>query len=212
MKLKITSNYNESPTKRKKRITILEAAYNLFVEKGIQDVSMQEIAEAAGIQRRSLYNYYNDMEQVAIDLMKCQFEDIKNLDWDSEGKTAYEEVENIVNQIYSYIISNPDYVLFTSYFEHYFRKGYKNSNFVQLVTSYHAPANFQELVEKQEVDHTINPIFAEKLSDNIYILLISMYSLAQKIMLQNIKLSKETSHDFSTIRAHVDLMLDLIKA
>lgn len=47
-----------SPRAEKKRLSALEAAADLFLEKGYGSVSMDEIAAGAGISKRTLYNYF----------------------------------------------------------------------------------------------------------------------------------------------------------
>lgn len=208
----INSNYYESPTKRKKRNIILNTAFQLFVKKGIQDVSMQEIAQHAGMQRRSLYNYYNDMEQIAIDIMKSHYDNIKLLDWNFEDKTAYESVSSIFTQIYEYIVDNPDFIVFASYFDHLFKEGYKNPDIIEFILSTQNTDPFANLKEKYNIDHSLHPAFAENLGRNLHNLLISMYAFAQKIILNNIKLKSNPSHDFQPIKEYMNLLLNLIKS
>lgn len=210
--MNITSNYTESPTKKNKRDIILNTAYKLFIERGIENVSMLEIAEQAGMQRRSLYNYYSDKDQIAVDIYKCQYIDALTLDWDLSDKTAYEAVEYIITQSYNYIISDPDFIVYSSYFDHYFRKGYGNSDLAQFIDSYHSRLIFSDLKEKYRKDHSINPSYAENLDENIYLTLTSMRALAQKTIFNQTKLNDESKYDFSTIKSYVDLMLRLIRA
>jgi AcrR family transcriptional regulator len=210
--LNITSNYNESPTKKNKREIILTIAYKLFIEKGIENVSMLEIAEQAGMQRRSLYNYYNDKDQLAIDIYKCQYISALTLNWDLSKKTSYESVEHILTQTYNYTVNDPEFIVFSSYFDHYFRKGYGDSDFAQFIDSFHSRLIFSDLKEKWSLDHSINPSYAESLDENIYLTISSIHALAQKIIFNQTKVTDETSYDFSTIKNYVDLMLKLIKA
>jgi AcrR family transcriptional regulator len=210
--LNITSNYNESPTKKNKRDIILAASYKLFIEKGIENVSMLEIAEQAGMQRRSLYNYYNEKDQIAIDIYKCQYLGALTLDWDSSYKTAYESVEHLLTQTYNYTVNDPDFIVFSSYFHHYFRKGYGTSDFAQFVESFHSRLIFSDLKEKYNKDHSINPSFAENLDENIYLTISSMHALAQKVIFNQTKVKDTSEYDFNTIKSYLDLMLKLIKA
>ncbi len=46
------------------RQQILEAAYNLFVEKGFQGSSMRDIADRAGIKAASIYNHFDGKESI----------------------------------------------------------------------------------------------------------------------------------------------------
>ena len=50
--------------KERTRNTIIEEATKLFAEKPYDDVSLEEIAEAAFISRQTLYNYFNNKEDL----------------------------------------------------------------------------------------------------------------------------------------------------
>ncbi len=46
------------------REAIVEAASRLFLERGFGSVSMDELAEAAGLARRTLYNQFTSKEEI----------------------------------------------------------------------------------------------------------------------------------------------------
>ena len=46
------------------RTAIIEAAERLFLERGFGSVSMDELAEAAGLARRTLYNQFSSKEEI----------------------------------------------------------------------------------------------------------------------------------------------------
>src|SRR5213082_2157049 len=46
------------------RDAIVEAAQRLFLQRGFGSVSMDELAEAAGVARRTLYNQYASKEEI----------------------------------------------------------------------------------------------------------------------------------------------------
>src|ERR1700675_1986151 len=46
------------------RGAIVEAAVRLFLERGFGAVSMDELAEAAGVARRTLYNQFTNKEEI----------------------------------------------------------------------------------------------------------------------------------------------------
>src|ERR1043165_9214739 len=46
------------------REAIVEAAQRLFLQRGFGSVSMDELAEAAGVARRTLYNQFTSKEEI----------------------------------------------------------------------------------------------------------------------------------------------------
>ena len=61
---------NLSRTKLKRKKTILDKAYNMFLESGISATSMNDIAEACDITRRTIYNYFESKTDLLNYLMK----------------------------------------------------------------------------------------------------------------------------------------------
>src|SRR5271167_1408857 len=51
------------------REAIVEAAERLFLERGFGAVSMDELAEAAGVARRTLYNQFSSKEEIFRDML-----------------------------------------------------------------------------------------------------------------------------------------------
>jgi len=52
--------------KREARERIIAAAAELFMEKGARAVSMDEVAQAADVARRTLFNYFESKEELLV--------------------------------------------------------------------------------------------------------------------------------------------------
>ncbi len=75
------------PVSVKKKENILKAAQNLFHKRGFDGVTMDEIAKRAGVVKATLYNQFNDKENLFIEMMKSS---IQGLD----SKVDVEELMN----------------------------------------------------------------------------------------------------------------------
>lgn len=82
----INSEYRRELKKR-----ILDCAIDKFFTLGIRAVKMDDIAKALGISKRTLYEIYNDKEQLLVEAFQYQFET-------SEGRMA-EALKNNNNAI-----------------------------------------------------------------------------------------------------------------
>lgn len=124
--------YDDSRTLNKKRKEILIAAKSLFICQGIDRTSMQMIAEAASITRRSLYNYYDSKEKIAVDIQILNLTEVSFFDmWnilDNPGDGFRRNVENILAR-YS------DQYIFINRFDTYFSKGYPDKKYVDFLQS-----------------------------------------------------------------------------
>ena len=59
-----------------RKIKILNTAFDIFVEKTIEAVSMGEIAEAAGVGRATLFRYYPSKLELVIEVCGKKWKDV----------------------------------------------------------------------------------------------------------------------------------------
>jgi TetR/AcrR family transcriptional regulator, mexJK operon transcriptional repressor len=62
------------PKDLEKRAAILEAAKDLFTERGYAGVSMDAIAQAAGVSKLTVYNHFEDKQQLFLAAVKAKCE------------------------------------------------------------------------------------------------------------------------------------------
>ncbi len=58
--------------KRSKREVILDAAYNLFIDKGYWDTKIIDIADSAGIGKGTVYEYFESKDAIFLELFKTK--------------------------------------------------------------------------------------------------------------------------------------------
>ncbi len=110
------SKIEEKKTEKEKKI--IEASYSLFLEKGINNTSVQDIAEKAGIAKGTFYLYFNDkyqlQERVITEksrelfnnaVLKLQKENINSLD---------DEIIFIVDHVINLLVKEPKLINFLS--------------------------------------------------------------------------------------------------
>ena len=64
----------ESNPKKDIQNLIVETAHSLFIERGIKDVKMDDIAAELSISKRTIYELFNDKEQLLHEVLKFQNE------------------------------------------------------------------------------------------------------------------------------------------
>jgi TetR/AcrR family transcriptional regulator, regulator of autoinduction and epiphytic fitness len=95
------------------REAIVEAAERLFLERGFGSVTMDELAEAAGVARRTLYNQFASKEEIFREMLlrvSGQLEDAFPPGIETQG-----DVENVLRLIARMILGlhkNPEYLGF----------------------------------------------------------------------------------------------------
>jgi TetR/AcrR family transcriptional regulator, regulator of autoinduction and epiphytic fitness len=95
------------------REAIVEAAERLFLERGFGSVTMDELAEAAGVARRTLYNQFANKEEIFREMLlrvSGQLEDAFPPGIETRGEV--EEVLRLVARMILGLHRNPEYLGF----------------------------------------------------------------------------------------------------
>jgi len=185
------------PSERlKKQEKILEAAENLFVEKGLAETTMSEIAEAAEISRRTLYRYYASKEDLAFAVEGRIFilfyhdleKNLKHL-----SGTGYEKLAWLLKSLPLYIEEHKKEVKFTGVFDHYFAGEYPGSpeseKFIQIIQEDGNPVAeiIRQGIQDGSIRKNIDAFLTARTIGNTII------SLAQRIIIRGHHIEKEQS-------------------
>jgi AcrR family transcriptional regulator len=95
------------------RDAIVEAAVRLFLERGFGAVSMDELSEAAGVARRTLYNQFTSKEEIFHEMLlrvSAQLEDAFPPGIETQGDV--EEVLRLVARMILELHERPEYAGF----------------------------------------------------------------------------------------------------
>lgn len=101
----IYANHREN-----QREWILEVAEDLFIHKGIEQVTIGEIAESSRLTRATIYKYFTNKEQIAQEIFKIitkNWRDRNELEvWGFQG-TGYQRLEKFITVFFNYLFQNP---------------------------------------------------------------------------------------------------------
>ncbi len=91
-----------------KRIQILEGAQTIFMARGYDAASMEEIAKSAGVSKGTLYVYFADKNKLfsAIVELQCSLQGISSLTIDPDADV--EKVLNKIGQTYVELLCRPN--------------------------------------------------------------------------------------------------------
>ncbi len=114
--------------KNERRRHIIECSFGLFAEKGIENISMNEIASQAEIGVASLYRYFQTKEDLAIEVAVYAwnleseiFENAFSSD-DFKAQNGFEQVRNLLEVFQSAIVSQRAFFRFVYYFDSFITK------------------------------------------------------------------------------------------
>jgi AcrR family transcriptional regulator len=89
---------------------ILDVAEDLFIQKGIEQVTIGDIAEASRLTRATIYKYFSNKEQMAQEIFKSITKSWRDRNehevWGFQG-TGYERLEKFITVFFGYLFQNP---------------------------------------------------------------------------------------------------------
>jgi len=104
---------------------ILEVAQDLFIQKGIDVVSMGEIADAARLTRATIYRYFNNKEQIALEIFKVitrgWAERNQREVWNAPGSGRV-LIERFLRSHFNYLLQTPHEAGFVAEFNHLYSR------------------------------------------------------------------------------------------
>ncbi|CAH1202324.1 hypothetical protein PAECIP111891_02144 [Paenibacillus allorhizoplanae] len=210
--------YDESKTKQNQRNNILNQAFRLFIEKGIQNATLQDIAEACSIQRRTVYLYYKNKEDVALELVRNVILEFKRVSVSSKIPdyldTGYARIEYMLYTYLEYLLNNEDVVLFTVQADYFFHKSYGETNAGNAFISVYQEHGqiFQNELQRGIKDGSIKKQYSQNLEAVFFVSLSAVMALAQRFLFREEIIRMESGHDRKSISLLVEVILSGLKA
>ena len=81
-----------------KKEQIINSARELFKKFGYKKVSMDEIANASGVTKKTVYSYFKDKDELFAYFVKEELLNMKNIidKQEKKGKTTFETFHNVI--------------------------------------------------------------------------------------------------------------------
>jgi AcrR family transcriptional regulator len=101
----IYSNHREN-----QKEWILEISEDLFIQKGIEQVTIGDIAKTSRLTRATIYKYFSNKEQIAQEIFLSVTKSWRDRNehevWGHQG-TGYERLEKFITVFFGYLFKNP---------------------------------------------------------------------------------------------------------
>ena len=101
----VYTNHRES-----QREGILEVAEDLFIQRGIEQVTIGDIAKSSRITRATIYKYFANKEEIAQQIFNIITKGWRDRNerevWGFQG-TGFERLENFLTSFFRYLFQNP---------------------------------------------------------------------------------------------------------
>lgn len=119
--------------KDQRRSDILKVSKDLFMNQGLINTTMDNIASKVGVSRRTLYRYYKTKEEIAFEIEIMLFQelfDYQKILYKELSGTGYEKLGSYLLKLANYLESNPAVIKFSGEFDYYFTGEYPYSELV----------------------------------------------------------------------------------
>ena len=127
----IYANHRET-----QREWILQVAEDLFIDKGIEKVTIADIAAAARLTRATLYKYFTSKEQMAQEIFRVVTRGWAERDerevWNVPG-SGFEQIERFILSHFNYLFQNPREAQFVAEFNYLYAKEWPVETMMQLL-------------------------------------------------------------------------------
>lgn len=216
---KINEYYKESPTKTKTRQKIIDVAIELFIDSGMDVVTMMDVARACDITTRNLYRYYPSKEYLVVDAAYGFFAYDQAGDYTSnhDNGSGIELLENLLRQIFEGGESDRlslNTMRFIMYFDLYISKmDPEHPAFVKYVETYREEINelghneMNQILKLGISDGTIN-IGEEEIEFYTVYLIQALLSV---IMRTIVKESENAAINSSLVDKQIEMMIAFLK-
>ncbi|WP_163099012.1 TetR/AcrR family transcriptional regulator [Peribacillus alkalitolerans] len=117
--------------REERKMLILDAAREVFIKKGFNAVSMQDIIEHSGVSRGGVYTYFQNTEDIFLEILrKRDIEEVWGFDSLYQvGRTSWQVLSLILDQIMDTIENERDHLVPVVY-EYYFTVGRKSQKHI----------------------------------------------------------------------------------
>jgi len=138
---------------------ILIAAEKIFCRKGYEDSSMDEIAKEAQFTKRTVYQYFENKDDLYFAIVLKGFNKLfsKVTEANKEERTGYEKLERSCRSYYQFYRDNPDFVRLMNYWGHVRRKSMDEGKYKSELVQFNDKMffEFKEIIEKGKDDGSI---------------------------------------------------------
>lgn len=185
------------------RTNILDAAEKLFLEKGLENTNMKDIAEAAGISRVSVYRYFPDLHPIAFEIAVRMMKEISLSVNPGKGNSILDLYRKSMLTAIDKFYELQDAFRFVGMFDHLYSASYPNE---ELATWYKEQLNELPLgLSMEAVQSGMSDITLEQ----IVMIGNSVMSFLQKMAVRGELMTEEQEVNVDIQLGHFKAMINI---
>ena len=200
---------NESRIKQLRREKMKEVAKELFRTQGIQETTMQQIADLTGTGRRTIYHYYETKEEIAIEIQQEYLACLQSVEGFEAVKartsTGIRRVEEMLDCLLDHYLNHADKIQYLHEFDRIFRQADGYAYTTMRLEEYPVYQSLKAAMEQGIADGTIRPMPEEEINKSILTICHALIALIDRITVRPDIFRKIYHYDVADIRLFVRL-------
>ncbi len=205
--------YDESPVKQRKRFEILTKSQDILIREGLYPIKMSEIAEEIGISKRSLYYYYKNKEELAVDVqILVMNEYISGREPQIDPTlSGYEQLCQLIYYMTERIKFYRKEIKFITAFDYYFFNGYPDKKYSDYLKTIDEDLTMIHIFEKGLEDGSLKMPTEdyETLAMTVY---QTVFAYAQKIIYREKSMLSESPERKVDLDSYFEMLKASVKA
>ena len=200
-----------SPTRQKTKDVIIACAEEMFIQNGFVGTDMGEIAQKAGVDKRTIYRYFKSKEALAFVIWGQVLEMVLEKGMTATGKNGYEKLADSLALYVETALAHPEIIRFLGEFDHLFSGDYPDVEEAKLFVDYvktHENAfsiYLKEGVRDKSIRDDLDIALTASTLSNI------MIALCQRVIIRDKHLSEEQGYSAEVLPQAVQIILDGLK-
>jgi TetR/AcrR family fatty acid metabolism transcriptional regulator len=154
---------------------ILESALNVFSAKGFQNATIQEISKSAAVSEGTIYEYFNNKEDLLFSILERQFQSNLNMLGELfEVRTPLRKLKRFMRYHFTVYLTQPAFVK-VFLFDAIYNSGFYTSNAYQPFKQY--IESIDEILDEGKEDGSIRPEINNRVFRNLFMGIFSHMAL-----------------------------------
>lgn len=206
-------NNNTLDKRARTKQAIVDAAHEAFLENGYHKTDMRDIAKIAGIDKRTIYRYFDSKEALAFIIWQKVIAFIMEFGAISDGNSGYEKLKSLLYLYMEGVRENQNIVKFLGEFDHVFSGEYPRieeaEDFVSYITSQGngmLTEHIREGVKDGSIRQNIDINLTASTISNI------LLAMGQRVVIRGEHLRIEQGYSYEMLDDTVNILLKGIKA
>lgn len=152
---------NDTNTKKKRRLSIIETAKILIENNGIANTTFNEIAKLSGVARSTMYEYFSSKEEMLLYIREIYLNNMYSINIEvNPTLSGIEQLEIILYEYFDLMLANPGALKYFMDYNRYTSTRPDTTNILPMV-NYNSHLHLHNAILKGQLDGSLTTVNTE---------------------------------------------------